>query len=111
MKRINDHCGIITSIKESGMTIELRRGGTIEAPIKDGLRIGDIVAFVMDSMRKKVADVILKKHADSIVARGENHLMDTAEREPIEEEDDHDGNTTRTEGWNDERVFYCSELQ
>lgn len=107
-KKLNENHGIVRSMDEQRMVIILPRGGTIEAPITEGIRIGDSVAFLVDDEKQKVAYITLKKHADEIVARSENHLLDVANRE--QERENYDNDTTEIKWNTDESVFCCPDL-
>lgn len=109
MRRINEHYGIVTTIGKNNMVIMLPKGGSIDAPITEGIRIGNEVVFIMDALQKQVASVMLKSCAEHIIARAENHLLDASEREaPLEEGEESYENTTEIErtGF----VFWCPDL-
>jgi len=92
------------------MEILLPRGGKIRAPLQEGIRVGQAVAFLMDTRNERVTCVMPKEAADEIVARGSNHILDAALRPaPLEQEDDNYGEYGDRD-WNDCSVLWCPEL-
>ena len=103
---INDFHGIVWSIHEEYMEVQLPRGGIIRAPITEGIHIGQHVVFIMNATDQHVVDVIPKRDADEQVKRGSNHIYDAALRHaPLEKEDEY---AEQYAEYGD--VFWCPEL-
>ena len=108
MTYLNEYYGIVTAVCNNHLVINLPHGGNIQAPKTEGIKVGNMVAFLIDAFQKKVTSVMLKDHADEIVKRGSNHLHDIADKYPQEEEEN-DSYTTETE-WNDSTILWCPDL-
>jgi len=102
---LNDLYGIVLLIKDNHMEIALPMGGTIEAPRKNGISLGDLVAFMTDTLNRRVIDVMLKKDADLIVKRGSDPILSASLQEPPKEENYDDYRESI-----DPKVLWCPGL-
>jgi len=82
----NSFQGIVLSLKDDHMVIALIRGGTIRAPLTEGIRSGEHVAFLMDNRNEHITEVMSKRKADAVVDG--SYISDAALNMPISEEED-----------------------
>jgi hypothetical protein len=99
---INENKGIVKSIQNNRIVVELPRGGTFTFTADREFKVGDPVCFRLDTVHQKVTSVIPKQEAEDIVQTADiggiegfnpsdgepepiNHTEHYEEEEPIDE--------------------------